>query len=145
MNSNDNSRLKIHVGVCPRRRKLTFKNYKFHKQFEYRFLKLFPQAFLIVFLRLQFCMNKLRQLQWPRYTWTESSHFYIIAFKRLQLQARPDVFQKCFLFQKLVVTLYVFAGYVWTQDVKTAKCLRIQTNADTCRRGLRIFHAFVCF
>ena len=39
-------------------------------------------------------------------------------------------------FQKFAVTVCVFAGYVWTKVGSATKCLRIQTNPDTCGQGL---------
>ena len=47
-------------------------------------------------------------------------------------------------FQKFAVTVCVFAEYVWTLSVTATKCLRIQTNPDTCGRGLKLTGIF-CF
>ena len=75
------------------------------------------------------------------------SSIYVIVFKSFRLQrvhTYPDSlrFQKFPLwsdrFQKFAVTVCVFAGYVWTLSVTATKCLRIQTNPDTCGRGLKL-------
>ena len=41
-------------------------------------------------------------------------------------------------FQKFAVTVCVFAEYVWTKAGSVTKCLRIQTNPDTCGQDLEI-------
>ena len=61
----------------------------------------------------------------------QNSLICIIVFKRFHSGDR---------FQKFTVTVGVFTGYVWTLRVTATKCLRIQTNPDTCGRGLK--HAF---
>ncbi len=40
------------------------------------------------------------------------------------------------VFKSLRLPYAFFAGYVWTLSVTATKCLRIQTNPDTCGRGL---------
>ena len=71
-------------------------------------------------------------------------HFYVIVFQNLRLQASTRNRIRCVFksfhsgerFQKFAVTVCVFAGYVWTKAGFVTKCLRIQTNPDTCGQDL---------
>ena len=100
-------------------------------------------------LRCNFCCNKSprqRNVQSDltlhfRVGGYQFSSIYVIVFKLLRLQrVRIRCVFKSFhsgdRFQKFAVTVYVcvFAGYVWTLSVTATKCLRIQTNSDTCGR-----------
>ena len=82
-------------------------------------------------------------------------HFYVIVFQGLQLQASTHnriccVFQSFQdsgeRFQKLAVTVGVFAGYVWTKAESVTKFLRIQANPDRCGQGLGliVIISFLC-
>ena len=72
-------------------------------------------------------------------------HFYVIVFQGLRLQASTrnrirrvvKSFHSGERFQKFAVTVCVFAGYESTKAGSFTKCLRIQTNLNTCGQGLR--------
>ena len=74
----------------------------------------------------------------------QNSLICIIVFKRLRLRASTRIRTCCVFksfhtrdrFQKFTVTVGVFTGYVWTLSVTATKCLRMQTNPDTCGQGL---------
>ena len=74
-------------------------------------------------------------------------HFYVIVFQGLWFQAFTRNQIRCVFksfhsgerFQKFAVTVCVFARYVWMKTGSVTKCLRIQTNPDTCRQGLSLF------
>ena len=78
-------------------------------------------------------------------------HFYVIVFRGLRLQASTRNRVRCVFksfqsgerFQKFAVTVCVFTGYVQTKAGSVIKCLRIQTNPDTCGQGLGMKSTFI--
>ena len=71
-------------------------------------------------------------------------HFDVIVFQGLRLQVSTHNRIRCVFksfhsgerFQKFAVTVCAFAGHMWTKAGSVTKCLRIQTNPDTCGQGL---------
>ena len=59
-------------------------------------------------------------------------HIYVIVLKTFRFKS----FHSGERFQKFAVTVCLFAGCVWTKAGSVTKCLRIQTNPDTCGKGL---------
>ena len=81
-----------------------------------------------------FRVSWLYTLEWVEINFHRLRHrFQIVA-----VTARPHV-SGFVPFSKVCgyITVCVFAGYVWTLSVTATKRLRIQTNPDTCGRGLR--------
>ena len=63
-------------------------------------------------------------------------HFHVVVFTRNRICYVFKSFHSGERFEKFAVTVCVFAGYVWSQAGSVTKCLRMQTNPDTCGQGL---------
>ena len=76
-------------------------------------------------------------IEFHRFTSSFSNRCGYSASTRIRIRCVFKSFHSGERFQKFAVTVCVFAGYVWTISVTATKCLRIQTNPDTCGRGLK--------
>ena len=90
-----------------------------------------------------FRVTWLYTLEWVdinfhRFTSSFSNRCGYSASTRIRIRCVFKSFHSGDRFQKFAVTVCVFAGYVWTLSVTATKCLRIQTNPDTCGRGLKL-------
>ncbi len=75
-------------------------------------------------------------INFHRFTSSFSNRCGYSASTRIRTRCVFKSFHSGDRFQKFAVTVCVFAGCVWTLSVTATKCLRIQTNPDTCGRGL---------
>jgi hypothetical protein len=88
--------------------------------------KEFPYKYVVYF----------RYIKFHRFTSSFSKRSGYCASTRIRIRCLFKGFHSGERFQKFAVTVCVFVGYVWTESVSATKCLRIQTNLNTCGRGL---------